>query len=181
MSKQIWCFSVLMVAGYILMVSGCASTNVEPSKLVAPEPILGNTGKYMCPYRQDGSMADWSNQAITSVLGAEAGKRAGFMLGTKVFGGASILAKKAGKVAGRELVLRATGGMEKIRKSSDLSFNKLEDLAVYIYVKHSKDKNFKKALRIMRDLYPDFKNAYKRGIARAKAKADMKAAGLIKK
>lgn len=124
----------------------------------------------MCPYRQDDSLTDWSAQAYAKVLGAEAGKRAGFMGLTKVFGGASGIAKKAGEKAGEKAALEAVGGMEGLRNSSDMSFNTLDDEAVYMYVNYSDRDDYNKAIRAMNDIYPDFKKIYPRALSKATAR-----------
>jgi hypothetical protein len=156
----------------VTVISGCSSTGyAPPDQITAPVPILDNSGKYMCPYRQDGSLTDWSSQIIAKVVGAEAGKRAGFMLGAKFMGGAADISKKMGDKAGQKLALEAVGGMEGIRRTSDISFNSLEDLGVYMYVNYSEKDNYKNALRAMYDIYPEFKTKYKKGLALASGKA----------
>jgi len=166
---------VLSMAGISLMCTSGCSTGISPaSQLTAPEVLLDNSGEYMCPYRQDGTMADWSAQIISKVLGAEAGKRAGWMAGAKLLGGAADVGKKVGEKAGQKLALEAAGGMEGIRRTSDISSNSLDDLAVFMYVNYSEKDNYKKALRAMYDIYPKFKKTYSRALAKASAEQKKK-------
>ena len=161
---------LLLAVSGICVMSGCASTAIAPAhQLTAPEPILDNTGKYLCPYRQDGSLSDWSNKVIAKVLGGEAGKRAGFMLGGKLLGNGlgMDLGKKAGETAGQKLALEAAGGMEGIRRSSDISFNTLDDFSVYMYVKYSSRDDYKKALSACNEIYPALKKGYNQALVKA--------------
>ena len=158
-------FSLVCVS--LIFITGCGGGYAAPEKLTAPTPILDNSGKYMCPYRQDGTQADWSSKALAKVLGAEAGKRAGWMLGAELLGGAAGIGKKVGEKAGGALALEAAGGMEGIRQSSDISFNTWEDLAVYMYVNYSLREDYKNTLSVMYDIWPEFKNKYKMALAKA--------------
>ncbi len=175
MKKTIVGFWILSMVSISLMCTSGCSTGIAPaSQLTAPEVLLDNSGEYMCPYRQDGTLADWSAQVISKVLGAEAGKRAGWMAGAKVLGGAADIGKKVGEKAGEKLALEAAGGMEGIRRTSNISSNSLDDLAVFMYVKHSEKDNYNKALRAMYDIYPKFKKTYSRALAKASAEQKKK-------
>jgi len=139
-----------------------------------PTPIEGNSGMYMCPYTQDGVLAEWTDMAISvklgkatgSVVGTAAGAYAGKELAKNLpIPGASLLGgflggaagKKVGSSAGRKIGLEAAGGMENIRQTSDLSFNDLKDMRDYLYANHSNHEHFRLALQITAEIYPDFK------------------------
>ncbi len=42
-------------------------------ELDVPEPIDGNTGKYLFPYTVDGELTAWGDKALSAQVGAEAG------------------------------------------------------------------------------------------------------------
>jgi hypothetical protein len=169
---SLWILSLVSIS--LLCSSGCSSGIAPANQLTAPEVLQDNSGEYMCPYRQDGTLADWSAQVISKVLGAEAGKRAGWMAGAKLLGGAAGIGKKVGEKAGEKLALEAAGGMEGIRRTSDISSNSLDDLAVFMYVNYSEKENYNKALRAMYDIYPKFKQTYPRALAKASAEQTKK-------
>ena len=64
--------------------------------------------------------------------------------------------------------------MEGIRNKSDISFNTLDDEAVYMYVNYSEREDYKKALRAMYDIYPPFKKTYPKALAKASAEQKKK-------
>ena len=175
MKKAGICFWILSIVSIsIICSSGCSSGILPANQLNAPKVNLDNTGKYMCPYKQDGSMANWSSQIIAKVLGAEAGKRAGWMAGAQFLGGAASVGKKVGEKAGEKLALEAAGGMEGIRNSSDISSDSLDDLSVFMYVNYSEKDDYKKAMRAMTDIYPEFKSKYNKALVKASAEQSKK-------
>ena len=131
---------------------------------VAPQPIYGNTGEFMSPYTEDGVVAPWVDKAINAKLGAAIGSQAGAYAGRKLmenvpfFGG--MLGEKVGNEAGRRIAIEASGGWEYIKGTSDLSFNTLDDLAVYIYAHHSAHPDFQKVLEATWEIYPELQTAY---------------------
>jgi hypothetical protein len=168
------------VIGALLFVSGCATFSgpqlAAPAQLaaVAPQPIYGNTGSYMCPYTEDGVVADWVDKAINAKLGAAIGSQAGAYAGRKAlenvpfFGG--MLGQRVGDAAGRAIAIQASGGWDHIRATSDLSFNSLDDMAVYLYVHHSAHPHFQKVLDATYEIYPDFREAYMPALYRASSR-----------
>ncbi|MDA1000967.1 MAG: hypothetical protein O2807_10705 [bacterium] len=142
-----------------------------PNMVQAPAPIQGNGGKFMSPYTSDGVLAKWVDKAISVKAGAAVGSVAGAMVGREVLkqipfvGG--ILGQTAGKAIGHEIAISSIGGMEFIKKTSDLSFNSLQDMAVYLYAKHSKHPHYKAALDATFQVYPDLQQAYDPAIRKA--------------
>jgi hypothetical protein len=139
-----------------------------------PAPIEDNSGRYMCPYTQDGVMAGWTDMAINlklgktagAVVGTAGGAYAGKELGKKlgipfggvlggVLGGAA--GNKAGSSAGRKIGFEAAGGWDNIRQTSDLSFNDLEEMAHYLRATHSSHEHFKSVMEVTGEIYPEFK------------------------
>ena len=168
-TKMICLLSILIIG--LALIVGSAPSIRKPHELTAPPAILGNMGKYMCPYTQDGVMAEWTDKAISAKMGAAIGKHAGAYVGKKVLenipfiGG--ILGSKAGEAMGREIAIKSAGGWEYITKTSDLSFNNLDDLSVYLYVKHSNHEHYRKALEATMEIYPNLKKRYYQALQRA--------------
>jgi len=164
--------AVLVVLATGAMTSGCATMSLpSPDELRAPAPIQGNGGKYMCPYTSDGVLAEWTDKAVNAKIGATIGKHAGAYAGQKALqqvpfvGG--LLGSKAGEAAGRAIAIETCGGMENIRATSDLSFNTVENMAVYMYVHHSTHEHYQGAVKACSDIYPQFGKRYHGAIRKA--------------
>jgi len=157
----------------VALMSGCMITQPlpEPTVVIAPEPIVGSTGKYMCPYTQDGVLAEWVDNAIQAKIGATIGWHAGTYAGQKAFekvpffGG--FLWGTVGEAAGRAIAIEASGGWDFIRSTSDLSFNSIDDMAVYLYVTHSSHEHYNDALKATFEIYPQLKKRYNSAIRKA--------------
>jgi hypothetical protein len=63
-----------------------------------------------------------------------------------------------------------SGGEEFIRNNSDISFNSVQDLAVYMYAKNSSHKDYAEALKLTQEIYPELKTAYFAAISNASRK-----------
>lgn len=157
-----------------MLVSGCGGRVARlpaPHMIRAPTPIEGNKGKYMSPYTSDAVLAKWVDKAISVKAGSSVGQAAGAIAGREVLkripfiGG--ILGGMAGKAIGRSMAISSIGGMEYIKKTSDLSFNSLQRMAVYLYAKHSRHQHYKAALNATFQVYPDLRNVYYSAIRRA--------------
>ncbi len=161
----------------VVLLSGCAGLGgpqiAQPAQLaaVAPQPIYGNSGEFMSPYTEDGVVAGWVDKAVNAKLGAAIGSQAGAYAGRKMmenvpfFGG--MLGQKVGDAAGRKIAIEASGGWEHIKATSDLSFNTIEDLAVYIYAHHSAHPDYQQVLEATWEIYPELKTAYMPAITNA--------------
>ena len=165
---------VLVVILLLLMLLyGCSigPQIAAPYELKAPQPILDNTGKYMCAYTQDGVLAEWSDKAINAKIGSAIGKTAGAYAGQKMMeqvpliGG--LLGEAVGEKVGRDIAIQASGGMQVIKNSSDISFNSFDDMAVYMYVNYSNHEHYKDALAAAFEIYPNFQETYYPALVRA--------------
>ena len=93
-------------------------------------------------------------------IGAMAGNYAGQKAMEQVPFVGGFLGKKAGAAMGRGVALKAIGGEEFLRASTDLSFNSLNDMALFMYVNHSANPEYQKILDATYAIYPDFQTAY---------------------
>jgi len=129
----------------------------------APEPIYGNTGKYMSPFTEDGTIAPWVEKSMAAAAGAGLGGAVGAYAGQKAleqvpfFGG--LLGSMAGKAAGREIALSAAGGWDFIRANSDLSFNSLDDMARYLQAHHASHPQYAEVLKATYEIYPELQQS----------------------
>lgn len=143
-------------------------------QLAAPAPIAGNTGAYLLPYKADGTLTAWAEKAFSAqagkAVGAKAGDAATNAVASKVpFGGlAGGLIKKKTKEVG---AIVAMGGMDFIKKNSELSVASLEDYAVYLHALHGADSNFQLVLATAIALYPDLETRFEGAIKQAYQKA----------
>jgi hypothetical protein len=149
----------------IFLLAGCAGKQIaKPYEMTAPKPMPNNSGEYMCPYTSDGVMAEWTDQAVNAAMGATIGKTAGAYAGQKaleqipIVGG--FIGSKVGECAGRAIAIKSCGGWEQIKKTSDLSFNDLDKMSVYLYVEHSDHEHYDEALKATYEIYPDLKDRY---------------------
>ncbi|NNF67664.1 MAG: hypothetical protein HKM98_09160 [Gammaproteobacteria bacterium] len=160
-----------VVAKTTKMLEKYALSGVE---LEAPEARADADGKYVAPYLVDGELTAWAEKALQASIGSAAGKEAGGkaagMLAQKVpFGG--LMGKKVKDKAGAQGAVVAAGGWEFIRSSSDQSFDKVDDIAVYMHVTHADSAGYSEALSAAFDIYPDLKKRYSGAIKKAQQAA----------
>lgn len=149
-----------------IILTGCAMqpTFPQPTELVEPQAIMDNSGEIMCPYTQDGVLAEWTDKAINVGAAAGVGGAVGAYAGQKALefipfvGG--FLGQKLGDEAARAIALESIGGEEFLKESSDLSFNTVEELSVYMYINFSTNEHYADALESTMDIYPDMKQGY---------------------
>lgn len=119
-------------------------------------------------------MTAWATKTLNAKLGSlageKAGEQAGKALASKVpFGGfASGLMKNKGKEMG---AMAAIGGADFIKKSSSVSFNNLEDYAVYLHVKYSTNGDYTQALAAAMAIYPSLETGYDNAVKSAYQRA----------
>lgn len=176
--------SLAATAAAILLLSGCASTvpqytasnataitgasatptsEAGPSTPEIPEPIYGNTGAFLCPFTEDGTVAPWVEKGMSASVGGSLGGTLGGYAGQKALEQVPFvggwLGGMAGKKAGREIAIAAAGGWDNIRETSDLSFTSVNDMATYVMAKHSTHPQFSKVLEATYGIYPEFRDA----------------------
>lgn len=160
----------------VLLMAGCAAMAPPPlpDMVLAPTPIDGNSGAYMCPYTKDGVVAEWVDKALNAKLGSTIGQTAGAYAGAKAMeqvpfvGG--FLGAKVGEKLGREVAITASGGWDFIKRTSDQSFNNANDMAVFIYAKYSTTPHYAEALNATYEIYPELKQTYFSAIQNAPRK-----------
>lgn len=167
-------FVASLLAGLFLV--GCATTPQMPTpqEVLLPTPINGNTGKFMFPYKANGSPTPWVDKAILAktagAVGQEAGKKGGEAALKSVPIAGGLLGGMAGKETGRQIAVAAAGGWDFINSSSDVSFNNLDDLAVYLYAKYSSDAKYRDALESTEGIYPELTERFDKAIRTAPRK-----------
>jgi hypothetical protein len=135
-----------------------------PVAVVAPQPIAGNSGRFMAPYASDGTVTAWAGKAMQArtgaAVGSEFGGRAAGALATKVPVVGGLFSGFMKKKATESAAVMAMGGWNQIRDSSNQSFDNLDDLAVYMHVNHSGRSDYQEALAATMALYPDLEGRY---------------------
>jgi len=108
---------VLVVGG---IAGGCVSMSFpSPQEVRIPEPVRGNSGKYMCPFTSDDTVAEWVETGMAARFGSAVGSTAGAYVGAKAceqipfVGG--FIGSKVGDAAGRAISIKAAGGWDKIK------------------------------------------------------------------
>lgn len=152
-----------------------------PDKIIAPPPIAGNSGKYMCPFTATGTVALWAKKSAAeadngSDIAANVGSAIGQHIGNKVlenlpFGLGGMIGQQAGgsaaRAATRKKIEPELPGMEAVKAGSDISFDSLDKLAVYMYVKNSNHREYARALELTQRIYPKLQQAYIPAIEKA--------------
>lgn len=156
----------------VFLLGACSSTPIPPAaSLIAPDPIANNSGKYMCPFTSDGVVADWVDKGVKAKLGASIGGAVGAYAGQKALeqvpfvGG--FLGQKAGEKIGLEVAVASCGGWDNIKKTSDLSFNSVDDLSVWLYVKYSGNEHYQDVLEATESIYPEMADRFSAALAAA--------------
>lgn len=138
--------------------------------LVAPDPRLDNEDGFLVPYKADGTLTDWGQRAMTAraggAAGRAAGRRAGGFLAGRIPGG-GLLSGRVTEASGAAAAAQALGGWDEIRAQTELSFDNMDDLAVYMHVNYAGTADYDKALGATMELYPELKNGYEAAIRRA--------------
>lgn len=156
--------AVVLSLALLTVASGCAPHLARPDQLTAPEPIHDNTGKFMSPYTSDEVLAEWVDNAIKAKAAGSIGGAIGAYAGAKALeqipfvGG--FLGEKVGNKIAKEIAIKSAGGMEVIKKTSDLSFDSMNDMSVYLYAKYSSNEHYQSALDAVFSIYPEFKQGY---------------------
>jgi len=167
-------FVAVVTVMSLFLLSGCFAQPKPPSpqQVKIPQPIMDNSGKYLCPYTQDGVMAEWTDKAIgvgaSGAVGGAVGAYAGAKLLEQVPFVGGWLGQKAGNALGREIALKSAGGEEFMKETSDISFNTVNELSVYMYAKFSGHEHYQDALKSTMEIYPDMKQTYMRAIYAAR-------------
>lgn len=159
--------------------------------LAIPEPRHDTDGQYISPYLADGSLAEWARKGMGAAAGVagtvggkmladEAGEKAGAALASKVPGGAalgSLFGRKASKKLADTATVKAVGGWDYIKSTSDISFNSVMDLAVYMHANHATvDPEYGMALAATMGIHPRLVGAYEPALKRAYSRAEVRAA-----
>ena len=158
--------------------------------LAVPEPRQDAEGKYVCPYLADGSLAPWASKGIGAAAGVagvvggdmladQAGDLAGKALADKVPGAGalgSLFGRKASKKVSDTATVKALGGWDYIRETSDLSFDSVMDLAVYLHTNHAAvDEEYALAVAATMGIHPRLVGAYEPALKRAYSRAEIRA------
>lgn len=158
----------------------------SPNTINPPAPISGNGGKYMSPFTATGAVAPWAVKVeattdngsdlagnVGGAVGQEVGRRA---LGFVPFGLGGMVGNQLGSQAGRNATRTAIPpripSAEEARATSDISFKTANELAVYMYAKHSGHSEYARILELTKTVYPELAQVYASAIARAAQSSD---------
>jgi len=148
-----------------------------PSKINSPIPIRGNNGKYMSPFTSSGAVAPWAQgrseendygfkvaEAVAEFAVENAGNRTSKYV--PVVGQVLNIATHKAKLEIRRIaeIKKVEAEMLKLaddaKASSDISFNSIDDLAVYLYSKNSTHPDYVRVLSLVQKIYPELEQRY---------------------
>lgn len=151
-------------------------TDKNAQALANIKPRNDAQGKFLLPFKRDGQPTEWAGKALTaSLAGAGAGvaagqatdaavsalSSAGGMFGSiagSLFGGA---AKEKAKTAAADTgAAMALGGWDTIRAGSDLSFDNLDQMIVYMHGHYGLSTEFIYPVAASLALYPEIKERF---------------------
>ena len=162
---------VLQVVAKAKEIQAATGAGAAPAEPVAPEPVADMGGKFFLPFDAEGNLTGWANKAVGAqvgaAVGAKAGEKAGSMLASKVpFAGGMLAmgAKKKGKELG---AIAAVGGAKFVKESSSLSFNSIQDLALYMHLNCSGNADYIKGFAAAMALYPELEKTYEATVKKA--------------
>ena len=174
MKKILLTMSMLWV---LLSVIGCKSTDTQkisipfPSEVLAQEPIEGTEGKYVLPYTSDGVLTEWVELAIDAGIGKDLGGLVGSLVGRQLVSGipfiGSTIGNNVGENIGKTMAIDAIGGIDVLKESSDLSFDSLEAMSIYLYKHHTDHPYYLPAIKATMVFYPELKEVYNQAIISA--------------
>lgn len=157
-----------------ILLTACASNkDWQHINLSPPAPIEGNSGKFYSPYTSDDVLAPWVDKAVKVKLGAAVGSTVGQVAGiaaSAAVPGLGPLLEMGVKSIGRKIALTAVGGWAYVKETSDLSFNKLEDLSIFVYAKYGEHEHYNAAVGTMSAIYPALQGGYMQFVNQAKQK-----------
>ncbi len=138
-----------------------------PGQLNVPVPKGVGVGAYASPYTRSGELAIWAQAALDSeepagLLGAVRAQNASWWAT-----GVEVLTGERAALDVNAATLENAGGWENVRATSDVTFDDVDDLAVYLYAVHGRDARFLRVLKITQDLNPGLAPAYREAIRRA--------------
>lgn len=165
----------VLFAATALVLGACARAGAPPApeQLRSPKPIQSSAGKFLSPYTSDGTVAEWVVKGRAAKLGGALGNMAGQKAGEKALSAVPIfgswLGGKAGDKMGRAMALRWVGGEAAMRASSDLSFNSIDDMIVYLYTEGypAKSKDWKDVYDLTKAIYPELEERWADAIKNA--------------
>lgn len=152
-----------------------------PNTINPSTPISGNGGKYMSPFTASGAVAVWAQKRVaTTDNGSDVAGAVGGYVGKRVadkaldfvpFGLGGMFASKAGDAAGRAVTRKtiepALPTQYEAKASSDISFDSVDELAVYIYSKNSAHPEYARVLAVATQVYPELRDTYTQAIQTA--------------
>ena len=136
-----------------------------------PEPLDGARGEYLSAYRLDGSLTEWAQKMLEA-------KPDGFSFGDckkksqkLTISGFSLGGGGKGSSCITKVAVKSAGGKRAVAKTTELSFERLDNLAIYLHAMHRNDETYEQALALTLTLYPELEDRYHRTILKAKIAA----------
>jgi hypothetical protein len=167
--------SLLGISVLWVVLTSCGAGHVvwpRPSELQLPVAMQGSAAPFLYPCTSSCELTAWAKKAnrmaeFGPMIGQKGGELIGQTLSDEHIPFAESMGQRLGQKLGRKLLLTALGGLKKVKESSEISFNQLEDLAIYLYVSCFGSESYRQALHAVNLLYPDFEPLYQQAIVHA--------------
>jgi hypothetical protein len=153
----------------LLVVALCGCEN-RSSQLMRPAPpmakvayICGNKGRYMSPFTPDGTLSKWVDKGLNIKAGTLTGMSIGGVAGKVVAPNSplgAVFAASVGAAVGRELAIELFGGWDYIRDTTQMSFDHLDEMAVYLYREFHDKPTYANGMKAAFLIYPRLREVY---------------------
>jgi len=158
---------VIAVVVWAGLVGGCENRS---GQLMRPVPtmakvgyICGNKGRYMSPFTPDGTLSKWVDKGLNIKAGQLTGMALGGVAGKIVAPDSplgAVFAASVGAAVGRELAIELFGGWDYIHDTTQMSFDHLDEMAVYLYREFHTKPTYANGMKAAFLVYPRLREVY---------------------
>ena len=152
----------ILLLGFAAFLVSCATAPPLPEKsaVLAPIPRSDSEGEFLSPFTSDEVVAPWVSKGLEASVGAEVGSLVGQKALESVPFVGGILGDRAGRTLGRAAAIELVGGMDYMRSTTDMSFDNVSDLIVYIWVYYEDHPSYSEVVSLVGKIYPEYSSAY---------------------
>lgn len=132
-------------------------------ELSSVKAVTSNKGRYLSPFTVDGTLSKWVDKGLNIKAGELSGAALGGVLGKIVSPNSplgAVFAASVGSAVGREIAIETFGGWDYIRETSNLSFDYLDEMAIYLYREFKDRPTYKDGMKAAFLVYPRLREVY---------------------
>jgi hypothetical protein len=166
-------FRACIVICGVLLLGACATAPLpEKASVVLPQPRMDSEGAFLSPFTSDEVVAPWVEKGMAAGIGAEVGALAGQKAMESVPFVGGLLGDTVGRSVGRSAAIELVGGMDYMRSTTDMSFDNVNELIVYTWVKYEQHPSYAKVVDLIGKIYPEYGQNYMAALTNAPTSLD---------